>query len=65
MIKYAYSYFAHTYFSFYHARIMKMLSVMCKVLALSTLEGGYWGSSYRKSLVEKENFISHNRLCVR
>jgi hypothetical protein len=38
MIKYVYSSFANTYFSFYHDRIMKMLLLMCKVLALSTLE---------------------------
>jgi hypothetical protein len=29
MIKYAYSFFYDTYFSFYHGRTMKMLSLMC------------------------------------
>jgi hypothetical protein len=40
MIKYAYSYFANTYFSFYRGRTTKMLSLMRKVLASSTLERG-------------------------
>jgi hypothetical protein len=38
MIKHAYLSFANTYFSFYHGRTTKMLSLMCKVLASSTLE---------------------------
>jgi hypothetical protein len=37
-IKFAYSSFADTYFSFYHGRTTKMLSLMCKVLAWSTLD---------------------------
>jgi hypothetical protein len=65
MIKYAYSSFANTYFLFYRGKTMKMISLTHKVLASSTLEKGYWDLSYRKSLVEKENFISHHRLCVR
>jgi hypothetical protein len=38
MIKYAYSSFANTYFSFYHGRTTKTLSLMQQVLASSTLE---------------------------
>jgi hypothetical protein len=40
MIKYAYSSFVDTYFSFYRGRTMKMISLMCKVLASSTLDRG-------------------------
>jgi hypothetical protein len=40
MIKYAYSSFANTHFSFYHGRIMKTLSLMQQILASSTLERG-------------------------
>jgi hypothetical protein len=40
MIKYAYSYFANAYFSFYRGRTTKMLSLMQQVLASSTLERG-------------------------
>jgi hypothetical protein len=38
VIKYVYSSFADTYFSFYRSRTMNMLSLTCKVLALSTVE---------------------------
>jgi hypothetical protein len=50
MIKYGYSSFDNIYFSFYRDRITKMLSLMHMVLASSTLERGYRGSSYQKSL---------------
>jgi hypothetical protein len=40
MIKYVYSSFANTYFSFYRSRTTKMLSLMQQVLALSTIERG-------------------------
>jgi hypothetical protein len=40
MIKYAYSPFANTYFSFYHGKTMKTLSLTQRVLASSTLERG-------------------------
>jgi hypothetical protein len=40
MIKYVYSSFADTYLSLFHGRIIKMLSLMRKVLASSTLERG-------------------------
>jgi hypothetical protein len=40
MIKYAYSSFADIYFSFYHGRTTKMLSLIRMVLASSTLERG-------------------------
>jgi hypothetical protein len=38
MIKYVYSSFADTYFLFYCDTTTKLLSLMCKVLALSTLK---------------------------
>jgi hypothetical protein len=38
MIKYAYSSFVDTYFSFYRGRTIKILLLMCKVLASSILE---------------------------
>jgi hypothetical protein len=40
MIKYAYSSFTDTYFSFYRDRTTKMLSLMGKVIPSSTLERG-------------------------
>jgi hypothetical protein len=40
MIKYAYSSFVDTYLSFYCGRTKKVLSLMRKVLASSTLERG-------------------------
>jgi hypothetical protein len=40
MIKYEYSPFTDTYFSFYHSRTIKMLLLMHMVLASSTLERG-------------------------
>jgi hypothetical protein len=40
MIKYAYSSFANTYFSFYRGKTTKTLSLTQQVLASSTLEGG-------------------------
>jgi hypothetical protein len=40
MIKYAYLSFANTYFSFYHGRTMKILSLTEQVLASSILERG-------------------------
>jgi hypothetical protein len=38
MVKYAYSSFANTYFSFYRGRTMNTLSLTQEVLASSTLE---------------------------
>jgi hypothetical protein len=40
MIKYAYLSFIDTYFLFYRGKTTKMLSLMRKVLALTTLERG-------------------------
>jgi hypothetical protein len=40
MIKYAYSSFANTYFSFYHGSTMKMLSLTQQFLASTTLDRG-------------------------
>jgi hypothetical protein len=40
MIKYTYSSFVNAYFLFYRGRTMKMVSLMRKVLTLSTLERG-------------------------
>jgi hypothetical protein len=64
MIKYAYSSFANIYFSFYRDRTTKMLPLIFNVLAWSTLKRGQQDSSYWKSLVQEENFIT-DRLCVR
>jgi hypothetical protein len=62
--RFAHSPFANTYFSFYHGRATKILLLMSKVIASSILERGYQGSSYPKSIVKKEKFITH-RLTVR
>jgi hypothetical protein len=45
---------------FYCGRTTKIILLMCKVLASSTLERGQRDSSCLKSLVKIENFISHS-----
>jgi hypothetical protein len=62
MIKYEYSYFANTYFSFYHGNTMKMLSLMYKVLA-SSIRERLAGFIISEVISQKGEFHLSHALC--